>query len=224
MYNTTWIKLHRKFIEWEWFHRSEMVHLFIYFLLKANHKPRYFEGHLIKTGSFVTGRNKIHAETGISSQTIRTCINRLKSTNEITIKSTKRFSIVTINNYSIYQSKETESNQVTNQVTNQQLTNNQPTTNHNIRIKELKKERIKEIYKEKSDEFWEAFDAFNEMRNKIKKPLTDRAITMLMNKLNGIAPKERDQIKLLNESTMNCWQSIFLPKDQPNYKKFKGDF
>ena len=214
-----WIKLHKKFIEWGWFHKSEMVHLFIYFLLKANHKPRYFEGHLIKTGSFVTGRNKIHSETGISSQTIRTCIERLKSTNEITIKSTKRFSIITINNYNAYQSKESETNQVINQVTNQQLTNNQPTTNHNIRIKELKNEKnIKEQYLElvflTSDQYQKLIDKFG-------KPITEDYIERL-NNYGHNKPKEFKKYNSHYHTILN-WQRKD-EKEKPNHKTFKGDF
>jgi predicted transcriptional regulator len=70
--------------------------------------------------------------TGITEQTIRTCLNRLKSTNEITIKVTNKYSIITICNYESYQLINNITNQQINQQPNQQLTINQPTTNQQL--------------------------------------------------------------------------------------------
>ena len=126
-----WIKIHRKFVEWEWFEDSEMVHLFLYLLLKANHKENKWKGILIKRGTLITSRSKLSEATKIPEQTIRTCINRLKRTNEITTTtdSTKQFTIITICNYDSYQEENTSTNQPP---TNHQPTTNQPpTTNKN---------------------------------------------------------------------------------------------
>jgi len=59
-------------------------------------------------------------------------------------------------------------------------------------------------------EIEKSFDAFFEMRKKINKPLTDHAKDLLNLKLNELAP-ENDalKIKILNQSTMNCWQGVF---------------
>ena len=31
-----WIRLHKRFLQWEWLDKPEMVQLFLYLLLKAN--------------------------------------------------------------------------------------------------------------------------------------------------------------------------------------------
>jgi len=134
----TWIKLYRKFSEWEWFKISEMVHLFIYLLLNANSKNNKWKGIDIKRGQLITGRSSLSVNTGISEQCVRTCLNRLKSTNEITIISTNKYSIITILKYDDYQTNKNQTNQQVNQLINQQLTSNQPTTNHKQEYKELK--------------------------------------------------------------------------------------
>ena len=72
-----WIKLHRKFLEWEWFELSGMVKIFVYFLLKANHKSNNWKGIKLERGQFITGRKKISTELGMSEQQVRTCIERL---------------------------------------------------------------------------------------------------------------------------------------------------
>ncbi|WP_326494329.1 hypothetical protein [Sphingobacterium sp. UT-1RO-CII-1] len=86
-------------------------------------------------------------------QQIRTSLTKLKSTNEITIKTTNKGTVITIVNYDFYQSGEDE--QPTKQPTsNQRITNKQPTdnqqvtTNKNVKnIKNDKNERMKEVFR-----------------------------------------------------------------------------
>ena len=126
------IKLFRIFKEWEWYDKSEMVHLFIHLLLTANHKPKQWRGLSIGRGQVVTGRLRLAKTLNFSEQTLRSCLNRLKSTNEVTIKSTNKYSIITLCNYNRYQDTKNEINQLTNHLTNQQSTNNQPATNQQL--------------------------------------------------------------------------------------------
>jgi DNA-binding transcriptional MerR regulator len=130
-----WIKIHRKFLEWEWFNKSEAVHLFMYMLLKANHKDGKWQGIEVKRGQFISSLGNISNATGISVQTIRTILKKLEKTNEIEIKSTSQFTIVTISKYDCYQEQ--------NEETNKPLTNNQQTTNKQLTTnKNEKKERM----------------------------------------------------------------------------------
>lgn len=139
-----WIKLHTKFNKWEWKTEPNMVALFIHLLLNANWKPGRYQGHKINRGQMVVGRKKLSMDTGISQQTIRTCLERLKSTSEVTIKSTSKFSILTICNYDTYQNNNDDTNQQINHITNLELTSNQPATNHNRRSKDNKNKDKKE--------------------------------------------------------------------------------
>lgn len=136
MDNQGFIKIYRKMLEWEWYKEENAKNLFIHCLLKANWKDGRFQGYDVPRGSFVTGRRQLSQELNISEQSIRTALKRLKSTNEITIKTTKNFSIITIVNYEKYQD--------VNQETNQQLTSNQPTANQQLTTIEERKNRKKE--------------------------------------------------------------------------------
>ena len=140
-----WIKLHRKFLEWEWFNSSDMVKLFIFLLISANHEDNFWHGIEIKKGQYLTGLKSLSLKTNISEQTIRTCLNRLEKTGEINRKSTNKFSIITICNYESYQSE----NKATNKQKHKQLTNNQQATNNK---QEYKNEKNKFIYNEFYDE------------------------------------------------------------------------
>ena len=120
-----WIKIHYKFLSWEWFQDDGMVRLFINLLLRANYQPKKWKGMAIERGQLVTGRKQLCLETGLSERTIRTCLQRLEDTGEITRKSTNKFSIVTICNYDNYQHEDLQNDQ--------QTTNKRPTNDHSVR-------------------------------------------------------------------------------------------
>lgn len=122
--NNGWIKLHRSFLEWEWYDDHNTTRVFITCLLMANHKDKKYKGKVIKRGSFITGRELFASQVGLSVQKTRTSLNRLKLTNEITIKTSAQGTLIQVNNYHKYQQN--------NQQNNQQLTNDQPATNQQL--------------------------------------------------------------------------------------------
>lgn len=126
-----WIRLHRRILDWEWYTDVNTKVLFMHLLLRASHKPHKWMGMTIEAGQLATGLFALSQETGLSVQNIRTSLNRLKSTNSITIKSTNRFSIITLLGWDRYQSKEVD--QQANQQASQQTTNKQLTTNKNVK-------------------------------------------------------------------------------------------
>ena len=136
-----WIKIHRKILDWEWFDKAEMVKLLIMFVCKANIEDKEWQGMVVRRGQFITSLDKLSAESGFSKQKIRTCLKRFENTKEITIKSTNKYTIVTICNYESYQISE-DSNQHA-----EQHSNNIQTTNQQQQLKNI---RTKEIYKESS--------------------------------------------------------------------------
>ena len=142
--NNGFIKIHRKLLEWEWYDDIITFKVFIHCLFKANWKDAKFRGYDIPRGSFVTSIKKLSDELSgdgdenkISIQNIRTALNHLKSTCELTIKTTSKFSIITVNNYDLYQDPNTQPNK--------QLTSNQQTTNKQLTTIEEYKEYKKEI-------------------------------------------------------------------------------
>ncbi|WP_353078888.1 hypothetical protein [Flavobacterium sp.] len=194
-----WIKIHRKFLEWQWFDKSEAVHLFIYLLLKANHKDSQWQGVDIKRGQFISSLGKISIDTGISLQSIRTLLNKLEKTNEIELKSTNKFTIVTICKYECYQD---ETEQTNKQLTNkQQTTNKQLTTNKNDKKEKNNKEVI--------------LNRWVEYRKQIKKPIKEATQETILAKMENFT---EEQCKfVINNSIENGWQGLFwdkLPKHQ----------
>ena len=146
-----WIKIHYNLLNWEWYDDINTKTLFLHLLLMANWKDKKWHGILIKRGSFVTSLGKLANQTGLSVQNVRTSLNKLKSTNEITSKTTNKYTYITINNFNDYQE------------TTNKLTNNQQTTNKQLTTTEERKKdkNIKESIKE------------NKKSNKLRFPKED---------------------------------------------------
>jgi hypothetical protein len=134
-----------------------MVHLFLHLLVSASHKESSVYGIQINRGQLLTGRKALQNQTGISDQTLRTCIERLKSTNEITIQSTNKYSIITLCNYEDYQDSTNENNQQNNQLTNIPLTSNQPATNQQLTTFKNVLECKNKNYTADFLSFWDAY-------------------------------------------------------------------
>ena len=152
-----WIKLHRKILNWEWFKEDNTFRVFIYLLSSANYKTSKWRGITVNRGQVITGRSVIAEDLGISERSVRTCLSRLKSTSEITVKSTNKYSIVTVCKYEEYQFIGNYNDQQNDQQSVQQATNKRPATDHIQEYKEdkkVEKERIKkaEILKKQREE------------------------------------------------------------------------
>ena len=127
---TGWIKIHRSFLTWEWFDKPEMVQVFVYLLLKANHDAKEWHGMTIERGQIVTSVAKIAQETRLSVRKVRTCLDRLKSTNEVAIETTSKFTLITISKYSTYQDTEDVADKVTDNVCDKRATNERQTNDN----------------------------------------------------------------------------------------------
>jgi len=136
-----WIKLHRSFLDWEWYHDKNVKDVFLHLMLTVNYDKKRWQGIDIYPGQIVTSRKNLAAKLDYSEQQVRTILNKLKSTSEITIKSTNKYTIITLLNWDNYQMDTKNNQQNTNKTTNEQPTNNQQVTT----TKEVKKERKKEL-------------------------------------------------------------------------------
>ncbi len=80
--------------------------------------------------------------------------------------------------------------------------------------KNTTKERIIVILNN-SKEIQEAFKEFKQMRTKIKKPLTDKAESMAIKKLEKLSGgNEEVAIQILNQSVYHCWQDLYALKEE----------
>ncbi|MFQ9891837.1 MAG: hypothetical protein ACLRWH_01360 [Emergencia sp.] len=135
------VKIHRKFTDWGWYSDSVTKDVFLHILITAAFKSSSYLGHELKPGQAVIGRKKMADILGFSEQQIRTALKKLESTGEITLKSTNRFTIATVEKWELYQLDD-----VGNQPTdNQQITNKQPTDNQQITNKQPHLKNVKNV-------------------------------------------------------------------------------
>ncbi len=119
----SFVKLYRKFTKWGWYSDPATKAVFLHLLLTANWQDGEFLGEKVRAGECVFGRKKAAKILGLSEQNVRTALDHLRKTGEIsTTKSTNRFSIIKIEKWAFYQGSESEPNQQTNQA----LTSSQP--------------------------------------------------------------------------------------------------
>jgi len=209
-----WIKLHRQSIENGWLQNHNLWIFWTYCLLKATHKKTTvtvgYQSVDLEEGQFVFGRDVASKDLKLSVQKIRTCLDVLEKCQNLTIKTTNRYSVITIINWHTYQSDENKNNQQNNQ----QLTNSQPHT----RSKEVKNKDLSEFF----EKLWQAYPkkdgrkaAEKHYYSTVKNETDMERINLALgNYLNRI---EADKIELKfikNGSTFfNNWQDYEVTND-----------
>ncbi len=136
--NRGYVKLWRKIFDAGWLKNPRLLVFWIYCLLKATHKKFTAivgaQSITLLPGQFVFGLRVATQETGLTTRQIRTVLAFLINSGNLTIKTTNKFSIITIVNWHIYQMTETE-----NDTQNDTL----PTNNRqHTRTKEHKNKKI----------------------------------------------------------------------------------
>jgi hypothetical protein len=135
----SWIKIYRKFLDWEWYDDVPTKVLFLHLLLKASNADKEWRGMIVKRGQVVASLDSLSKGSGLSVQQIRTALTKLERTGEVTNVSTNQFRVITICNYESYQDGKQENNKRSNKrATNEQQTSNKRATTSkeykNIRI------------------------------------------------------------------------------------------
>ena len=206
-----WIKLHRKIRECEsiWndkpFSRGQA---WIDLLLIANHEDKeiMFDGsmYMVKRGQKLTSIRKLSEQWGWSRTKTTKFLNELEKAQMLEVKSDTKKTVLTIVNYDIYQiGDETEKPPKSHRKATEK-----PQKDTNKNDKECKR-NIGEFLNSKNETLISAFNDFIDMRNKIKKPMTERAITNMVAKLKKLSPDEYVQADILDQSINNSWQDVY---------------
>ncbi len=131
------VKIDRSITRWRWYQNANTFRVFFHLLMTANFDDRETGTLKIKRGQRVGGRIILANELGMTEQEVRTALQHLVDTREITISRARKFSVYTIINYDKYQSVTTCSPE--NQPdSNQIATRYQP---HNKKEKESKRKK-----------------------------------------------------------------------------------
>lgn len=99
----SWIKLPRTFCDWRWYKDSHMVLLYLHILLHASFSDKEIGEVVIKRGQMLTSYAQLCNNTGLSLQTVRTCIKKLLKTKQIKVLSCKRHTTISVVAYDSFQ-------------------------------------------------------------------------------------------------------------------------
>lgn len=100
-----YIMLHRKILNWRWYSDTVVRSVFIHLLLSAAYKDTSWHDTAIHAGQALITVRSVSEELGLSEKQVRSALEKLKKTGEVTIRTTNRFSIVTIEKWESFQSK-----------------------------------------------------------------------------------------------------------------------
>ena len=94
--------------------------------------------------------------------------------------------------------------------------NEQQQSNNNVTTLQKKKEKnniLIDSYTQ-NDDLKTTINDFISMRNKIKKPVTQRALKGILNKLDSFTNNDFEKILILENSIENCWLSVYELKNK----------
>jgi DNA-binding transcriptional MerR regulator len=179
-------------------------------LIKANHKDAKWQGNDVKRGQFISSLGNISNATGISIQQIRTILKKLEKTNEIEVKSTSQFTIVTICKYECYQDE--------NETTNKPLTNNQQTTNKPSTTNKNEKKEKNNIYSFLDSLIQNGFDEklsrdWMEVRKQLKAVNTETAFNAFMLQVEKHGGNKNEILKKCVERSWKGFNHTWIEKE-----------
>lgn len=111
----------RSLTSWEWYSDANTTRLFLHLLLTANYEAKQWQGIIVDRGQRIASYGKLAEETGLSVQSIRTAMGRLKATGEVTHEQHSKYGLYTLKNYESYAGANSQDN---TQVTAGQHTSN----------------------------------------------------------------------------------------------------
>lgn len=225
-----WIKLHRKTLENPVVCKdSDHIAIWVYLLLHATHKefPALFKGEkiMLQPGQLITGRKSISSELKIDESKVTRILKSLENEQQIEQQTSNKNRLITVLSWDKYQNDEQQNEQEVNN--KRTTTEQQVNTNKNVKnIKNDKnvKKKDKTAFEDytSNPDLLKSLESFIEFRKKIKKPMTDHAIKLLLGKLNKLANDETEKIAILEQSILSGWQDVYALKSDSASKYQSG--
>lgn len=100
---STFIKMDRNLLRWRWFKNPKTMIVWIWLLMSANVEDHDFEKDVIRRGEVATSRKSISLATGLTEREVRTALNHLKTTGEVSVRLMPKYQVITILQYDRYQ-------------------------------------------------------------------------------------------------------------------------
>ena len=161
----------------------------------------------IQRGQWHTSELKLTKRWGWSRNKVRGFLSLICNMKMSTIQSTTKGTTITIANYDFFQDTQT-----TQGIEKKQRKDNEKTA-QGTRTKNVNNE--KEFLIEIPAELKPSVDAFIEMRKSINKPITEKVLKMILAKVDELSKGDTIRAnKIIDQSTMNSWASVFRLKEE----------
>lgn len=155
------VQLHKKICEWEWYTDVPTCKLFFHILLKCNYKEAKWRGIEVKPGDFITSFDHLAKETWLSIRQVRTALEHLETTWEVTKQSTSQYTILTLTNWGTYNIRDDKPS------TNGWQTDDKPSTTTNKYNKKKKEKKEYNLLVTPPNEYELSIQYLRENREKV---------------------------------------------------------
>lgn len=216
-----WVKVHRQIQDNSLWNDKpfDRTHAWLDLIINANHQDQEVilgnEIINIKRGSRITSMRKLSERWGWSNTKVENFLKLLQNQNMITYFSDTKKTTINIVNYNVYQDKSDTENET--KTTQERHENDTKTKRKRTNKNDKEGEECKNDNKSLSD-LEKTIEDYKIMRKSLKKPMTDRAVELMLSKLDKLSKGDESiKIKILEQSIENSWLGIFeLKQPQAN--------
>ena len=214
--NLGWVSVHRKIQDhWLWADKPfSKGQAWVDMLLLANHADNKFllgnELTEVQAGSFITSELKLMERWGWSKTKVRSFLDLLQKDEMIVKKTDRKKTTITLVNYGLFQDSETtekpqKDRKKTTKRPQKDTNNNENNDNNENNNNTYKYSPIPELEK--------AIEEFVLFRKKVKKPLTEHGIELVIKKLSKLASSVDKQVAIINQSIEQGWTGLYELKE-----------
>lgn len=224
------ITLHREAFSHPLLKDGERFRAWFWMVSMACWKPTKFDvaGKIItlERGQFCTSRSELSKAFNWSPSAVERFLTRLETEQMIGREAGQGKTVITICNYGKYQDEQSETGQATGQATGQRSDSHRTAKEQGNKGTSIEEEanaspskRVKPKTTPAEIPDWvpaEAWNAFVEMRIRKGAKPTDRAVTLLIRKLDEFRKSGHDPGAVLDQSTLKNWTDVYEIKDERN--------
>ena len=119
---STFIKIDRNITRWRWYKDANTLRVFLHLIIHANISDHDFEDITVHRGQIITSYPSLADSLNLTIRNVRTALDHLKTTGEVTVARYPKYSLITVVNYDLYQSAPTGKSAVKRQSSDSQTT------------------------------------------------------------------------------------------------------
>lgn len=224
-----YIKLHRSFLDWEWYSDNNTKALFLHLLLNAAYSVIMWRGIELQPGQYAASVREVAWDLNLTEKEVRVAISHLLKSNNVAIEGRAKYTLFSVQNWEKWQSQgRTEGEQngeqrASSYIINKEIKNNNILYNAGTRVININIIPLDML----ADDEAERFRAFLEMwswnHNK-GKAVSEVQQTEMLRQLLTLPQETR--LAALSASIEGGWKRIqdvrsdFRKTGQPTFKKF----